>query len=439
MADRVPRLAVLGASGLIGSAIATSLMAQGFEVLAVARHFTRAQKAAYSEAAECELTELGAAGLASLLLERRIDIVVNCIGALQETAAATSRVDGQLIVDLLKALASSVPAGMLVYLSIPGRAADDGTLFSRSKREVETLIGAGSVPYVILRPGFVIAPNAYGGSALIRGLAALPLGLPKTLSDRPFAAIAMSDLAETIGFIAQRWAAGEKFAASWEVMEGRPGRVGDVVQLFRRHFGGPDEWFALPNWLLVFGTIAGDLAGKLGWSPPIRTTALAEMRRGIEGDPLPWMLATGIEPKSAQQALEVLPTGVQENWFGRLFLLKALIIGGFAAFWIVSGLVALTVGFDAATATLATTGLPASAARGLTVITSLVDIAIGVGISMRKTARGALVAGVAVALLYLVSATLLTPHLWIDPLGPLVKVGPAILLTLVALAILEGR
>ena len=33
----------------------------------------------------------------------------------------------------------------------------------------------------------------------------------------------------------------------------------------------------------------------------------------------------------------------------------------------------------------------------------------------------------------------MTPHLWIDPLGPLVKVGPAILLMLVALAILEGR
>ena len=40
---------------------------------------------------------------------------------------------------------------------------------------------------------------------------------------------------------------------------------------------------------------------------------------------------------------------------------------------------------------------------------------------------------------YLALATLLLPGLWSDPLGPLVKVLPIIVLHLVALAILDDR
>ena len=40
---------------------------------------------------------------------------------------------------------------------------------------------------------------------------------------------------------------------------------------------------------------------------------------------------------------------------------------------------------------------------------------------------------------YLALATLLLPALWADPLGPLLKVAPIVVLILVALAILEER
>jgi hypothetical protein len=46
---------------------------------------------------------------------------------------------------------------------------------------------------------------------------------------------------------------------------------------------------------------------------------------------------------------------------------------------------------------------------------------------------------IALSLAYLANATLLQPGLWLEPLGPLVKVFPSIVLALVALAILEER
>lgn len=66
------------------------------------------------------------------------------------------------------------------------------------------------------------------------------------------------------------------------------------------------------------GAIAGDVAAHLGWSPPIRSTVLAEMRRGVAGDPSCWIAATGIEPRSLEHTLHGLPSTVQERWFAKL-------------------------------------------------------------------------------------------------------------------------
>ena len=51
----------------------------------------------------------------------------------------------------------------------------------------------------------------------------------------------------------------------------------------------------------------------------------------------------------------------------------------------------------------------------------------------------ALIAGIGVALFYMIGAAIMTPDLWIEPLGALVKTGPAIVLMLVALATLDDR
>ena len=48
-------------------------------------------------------------------------------------------------------------------------------------------------------------------------------------------------------------------------------------------------------------------------------------------------------------------------------------------------------------------------------------------------------AGVVVSLGYMVGIAILTPDLWIEPLGALVKTGPAIVLMLVALMTLDNR
>jgi hypothetical protein len=73
--------------------------------------------------------------------------------------------------------------------------------------------------------------------------------------------------------------------------------------------------------------------------------------------------------------------------------------------------------------------------RNMTAITSLMDMSI----AFRRTSAFGLIEGILVSLGYMAGAAILTPDLWIEQLGALVKTGPAIVLMLVALLTLDNR
>ena len=213
-----------------------------------------------------------------------------------------------------------------------------------------------------------------------------------------------------------------------------------MIEQFRRSFGTVDTpRITLPGLMLDLGAKLGDLASWLGWMPPMRTTAIAELRRGITGDPHPWMLAIGIVPKTLPHAVGMRSATIQDKWFARLFLIKALVLASLVVFWIASGFVALVISYDAAAGILSAHGFPPALVAPFTVGTSLMDMAIGVLIAFRRTCLAGLIAGIAASVGYMLGTAILTPDLWIEPLGALVKTGPAIVLMLVALLTLDNR
>ena len=137
--------------------------------------------------------------------------------------------------------------------------------------------------------------------------------------------------------------------------------------------------------------------------------------------------------------LQARPATVQEKWFARLYLLKALVIATLVVFWCASALIVLIFSFAAATAILTAHGFAPGQAKFMTAAGSIMDFCVGLAIAFRRTSRRGLLAGIVVSLFYMVGAAILTPELWLEPLGALVKTGPAIVLMLVALAISEDR
>jgi uncharacterized protein YbjT (DUF2867 family) len=382
------------------------------------------------------------ASLARLIREREIDVVVNCCGVLQDGPGSDTRaVHRDFVERLLAAIRESTCAVRFVHISIPGTANEDRTAFSTTKREAERLIAASGIAHAILRPGFVVAPSAYGGSAMLRALAAFPLQLPGDESATPFQPIAVEDIAATIAWLAARDIDDPAAnAVTWDLMQKQPITLGNLIDQFRWSFG-TSRWprITLPGFLLNLGAEMGDLANKLGWMPPMRSTAIAELRRGVTGDPASWMAATGIVPKTLAQTVGGHAATIQDKWFARLFLVKALVFASLAVFWIASGFVSLVISFSAAADILRVHGFPPWLVNPMTVITSLMDISIGVLISFRRTAAVGLIAGIIVSLGYMAGAAVITPDLWIEPLGALVKTAPAIVLMFVALLTLDNR
>jgi len=432
---------VLGASGLIGRFVTDDLRIRGFGVTGIARKFSPSQRA-HARDLEMPVLDMASLSLSRLLRAQKIDVVVNCLGVLQDGPGSDTRaVHRDFVERLVQAVRDSGRGIRLIHISIPGSAKDDHTAFSTTKREAERLIAGSGVPYAILRPGFVVAPNAYGGSAMVRALATLPLQLPAEESATQFQPVAVEDVAASVAWLAAREMDDEAAkAVSWDLMQPQKTSLSGVIDQFRFAFGTAD-WprIALPSFLLDFGAKLGDLVARLGWMPPMRTTAIAELRRGVAGDPTAWMDATGIEPRTIDKLAGQRAATIQDKWFARLFLVKALIIASLALFWTASGFIALVISFPATKAILLGHGFPSWLAAPFGAVTSLMDMTIGVLIAFRRTCAIGLVAGIVLALGYMAGCAILTPDLWIEPLGALVKTGPAIVLMLVALMTLDNR
>jgi len=438
MPPRCQNILVLGGSGLIGRYIAEDLRLRGFTVTAVARRYTASQRISADDL-EMPIIRLTADQLARLMTERKIQMVINCLGVLQDGPGMdTAAVHRDFTARLLAAIAATTQPIQFVHISIPSGADGDRTAFSKTKRDAERLIAEAGVGSTILRPGFVVAPAAYGGSALIRALAALPIAdLPSDLASRQFQPVAVDDIAATIAWLCEH---GGNSHRAWDLMQPEPVTLGMVVDRYRTFFGTDRSTrIRLPAFLLDLGAMLGDATARLGWTPPVRKTAIAELRRGVSGDPAPWIAATGIAPQTLAQMINRRSATIQDKWFARLFLLKPVIFVSLVLFWIVSGFIALFVSYDAAAGILTAHNFPPALVAPVTVGTSLMDMATGVLIAFRRTSAIGLIWGILASLGYMFGAALLTPDLWIEPLGALVKTGPAIVLMLVALAMLDNR
>jgi uncharacterized protein YbjT (DUF2867 family) len=440
-APPIAPILVLGASGLIGRFLTDDLRRRGHPVVGVARSFSESQRVDAGDFA-LPILSLDVAALARLLREHEVGVIVNCLGVLQDGPGShTGAVHRDFTARLLAAIGESGRGIRLIHISIPGTADQDHTAFSITKREAERLIATSHIPHAILRPGFVIAPSAYGGSAMVRALAALPFELPAKERATPFQPVAVEDVAATVAWLAARPLDDEATrAVTWDLMQQEPVTLGSAIGCFRTSFGTARmPRITLPALLLDGGAVAGDLVSRLGWSSPMRSTAIAELRRGVSGDPRVWMSATGIVPKRIDETVGRHGASIQDKWFARLYLVKALVIASLVLFWFASGFIALVISFPATTAILTSRGWPDAFAMPFAAITSLIDMSIGVLIAFRRTAAVGLIGGITLSLGYMAGCAIFTPDLWLEPLGALVKTGPAIVLMLVALLTLDNR
>jgi uncharacterized protein YbjT (DUF2867 family) len=426
---------VTGATGLIGSAVTARLISAGHNVFGVARNVKEAARRwPGAQWRTCDIARMTQSGLWVSYLDG-VDVVVNCAGVLQDGPEDSTRgvhVDG---IAALFAACEQTGVQRVVHFSAIGVDRKTPTEFSRTKLEGDRRLMACDLNWIILRPSIVVGRPAYGGSALFRGLAALPV-LPVMPDTGLLQVVQLDDVVNTVLFFLAPDAPAH-LALDLAGPEQLP--FTEVVRKYRCWFGWREPRLVrLPAWVAGVLYRLGDAAGRLGWRPPVRSTARREIIRGAVGDPREWSRLTGIIPQSLSAALASEPASVQERWFAALYLLKPVLFSVLSAFWILSGLLSIGPGYQIGVALMSEGGTgymsPFAVIAG-----SLVDLAIGIGIAIRRSARIALYAALAISLFYAIAGTIILPRLWIDPLGPMVKIFPITVLNLVVLAILKDR
>ena len=112
-------------------------------------------------------------------------MVVNCAGALQDGArddvAAVQHGAMLALYQAAGAAETRLDRPDLRARRWPGFPID----FLASKRRADEALAHSGVPFVIIRPAVVIGRNAHGGSALLRGLAAIPWRTPLVHAETP--------------------------------------------------------------------------------------------------------------------------------------------------------------------------------------------------------------------------------------------------------------
>ncbi|AZO82045.1 MULTISPECIES: SDR family oxidoreductase [unclassified Bosea (in: a-proteobacteria)] len=428
------RILIIGATGLIGTRIAAELAVLGHQVVGAARDVgASARRLPGLEWIRLDLASSRAEDWSRHLAG--VDAVVNCAGGLQ--SGPTDRLADTHSQGPQALFAACHASGVrrIVHFSAIGVDRATPTEFSRTKLAGDTALMASNLDWVILRPSVVLGAPAYGASALIRGLAALPV-LPVMPDTAPIQPVTLDDVAATAIFFIDP-ASPSRLVL--ELVGPEAMSFPDVIRQYRRWLGfRPAFEFRLPAWLAAGLYRLGDFTARLGWRPAVRSTARSEIARGAVGDPSDWQRLTGIAPKSLSAALMARPASVQEGWFARLYLLKPVVLGSLVLFWMGSSLASLGPGYGAGLGLLADR-LSSSTAALVVIGGGIADLLIGVGIAIRRTTRAALIAGIVVSALYALAGTIVTPWLWLDPLAPLLKIGPVIALLLVGLATLKDR
>jgi uncharacterized protein YbjT (DUF2867 family) len=423
------RILIIGGTGLIGSAIHARLSTEGHDCVLVSRHQTGTPDTHH---VALDIAQATSAATWKPVLAG-VDAVINAAGALQGQDMQGVHVVGSAA---LYAACESEGVRRVILFSAIGTDREARSDFSRTKQEGEAALMSRDLDWVVLRPSVVVGRAAYGGSALLRGLASLPL-LPVMPGTAPIQPVYLDDVVETVVFFLKP---GAPSRIALDLAGPRQMAFSDAVALFRRWLRWrPASHLRLPAWAASISYRAGDMAQMLGWRTPVSSTAQAEMQRGATGDPGPWRQATGVAPRDLEAALASEPASVQERWFARLYALKPLIFGVFGLFWIVTGIISLGPGWEIGMSYVREGGLGENLAALSVIAGALADIVIGLAILWRPASRYGLWAALIISLVYVVIGTMLVPRLWADPLGPMLKIWPVLMLNLVAMAIREDR
>jgi len=413
------RVLLNGANGFIGRHILAGLEAAGHDVVAAVRD-PDALRRPDLKTLRIDFNR----DTDSVVWAQRLagfDAVINCAGVLQSSPGQSVQAIHAAAPIALFEGAKAAGVRRVIQISAISAEPGAGTEYAETKLAADEHLKRMDLDWVIVRPSLVYAAGAFGGTALMRALAALPLHIPLVgAGEQRFQPVHMNDVVACVVSLL-----GANIRINKQVID----PVGPDVVTYRQLLVDYRAWLgmapvptlAMPMPLIRIASRIGDVFGG-----PLSTTALKQMNFGNTGDHARYVAATGLQPISWRDGLAHHPAQWQDRWHARLYFMRPALRFMLALMWLVSGI----VGFFYPPALLAgmamVTGLSAETLHLFGIAGCFADLLLGVLVLARW--RPPLLAGIQIALIagYTVFLSWAVPSLWMDPFGPLLKNLPII-------------
>ncbi|MBL8518468.1 MAG: SDR family oxidoreductase [Betaproteobacteria bacterium] len=407
------RVLLTGANGFIGRHLLAGLKAAGHDVTAAVRDPDALRRP--------DLTTMQVdfnRDTDAVVWTRRLagfDAVINCAGVLQSARGQSAQAIHAAAPIALFEGAKLAGVRRVIQISAISAEPGAGTEYADTKLAADEHLKRMDLDWVIVRPSLVVASGAFGGTALLRALAASPFRIPLVgAGEQRFQPIQMSDVVACV----------VNLLANIRINKQVLDPVGpDVVTLrqllvdYRAWLGfAPVPCVRIPMLFVRSAARIGDVLGG-----PLSTTALKQMAFGNVGDHARYVDATGLHPISWKHGLNQHPAQWQDRWHARLYFLRPALRLALALMWLISGLVGFGYSPDLLSRMAASTGWATEALRIFAIAGCIADLLLGVLILARW--RPPLLAGIQIALIagYTAFLTWALPGLWMDPFGPLLK------------------
>lgn len=402
---------VIGADGFLGGFIVAALRAHGCRVLRGVRLHGRDAQA---DERDCDLAVMLRPEDWHPAL-RGVNAVVNAAGILRESGA--QRFDVIHVQSPLALVQACLQQGVRRFVQISALGRPEDGDFIASKHRFDEALRQLPLSSVVLRPSVVYAiSGSYGGTSLLRALAAIPgahwLPGDGRWSIQPVAA-------EDLGELVAR--ALDAAPGVYEVGGPEPMTLRDYQQQWRRwlRIAGaravqvPEELVGLQ--VAVFETIGRGPIGRTMWRM---------LRRGnVTGPSAHARLqsAFGFAPRALADVLATRPSQVQDRWQAQLYFVAPLLTGAIVLLWLLSAWTGLATPSARIEQTFGGSALASFAPVTLARVGGVIDLLLGLWLAAGVRPRLALGAMAACVIGYTLALGLALPSAWLDPLGGLAK------------------
>ncbi len=403
---------VLGAGGFIGGYVVSALRAHGWRVLRGVRGHGRALP---GDARDCDLMRLRTPQAWHPLLEG-VDAVVNAAGILREARGQSFQVIHH---DAPLALAQAcVQRGVRRFVQVSALGVPADGAFIATKHAFDAALQTLPLSSVVLRPSLVYsASGSYGGTSLLRAMAAFP-GLHLLPGDGRWPTQPLST--EDLGELVARSAGGAQRGV-FEVGGPAPISLRAYQQTWRRWLRVPGTGaLRTPEWMVGSVVAIGEMLGR----GPVGRTMWAMLRRhNVTAPDAADRLeaAFGLRPRTLQQALDAHPSQTQDRWHAQLYFLapalKLAVIGVF----VLSALVGWRTPAARIEAMTEGSALASLAPVALARLGAGFDLLLALWLASGVRPRAAIGAMLALVSAYTLAFGIAVSELWLDPLGGLLK------------------